>query len=82
MNGITAYVCFGKYGGFRCVWDAGIRITLGWIGFAVIVYDIERAMRMILDKIEELEATKRSGESNHEKVPALKPLRRNMPFPS
>ena len=55
MKGFTAYICIGKYGGFRCVWDNGIRITIGWIGFAFVLFDIEIVMHVVTERCKELE---------------------------
>jgi hypothetical protein len=51
INGLTMYICIGKYGGFRCVWDYGIRITLGWIGFAIGGFDVDRVFNMLITDI-------------------------------
>jgi hypothetical protein len=56
MKGVTFYICLGKYGGFRCVWDAGMRITLGWIGIAIVLFDLECAMKLLYEQIDELKS--------------------------
>ena len=49
MDGITFYICIGKYGGFRFGFDGpSFRIVLGWVAIAFVGMDIEIAIETIL----------------------------------
>ena len=44
-KGITAYIVIGPWGGVGVrVNRSEIRLTLGWVGFAVVFSDVERTM--------------------------------------
>lgn len=43
MSGFSLYFCVGRYGGWRFVKDGpALRITLGWVGVAILFFDLER----------------------------------------
>ena len=51
MNGLTFYICIGKYGGFGIRPDGpALRIVLGWICICFMLTDIE----IILDDVYKL----------------------------
>ena len=51
MNGLSFYICVGKYAGFkkeinkRC-----LRIVLGWVSIAILFYDFEIQLENIVKK--------------------------------
>ena len=49
MNGFTFYLCFGKYGGWRCGFDGlAFRIVCGWVSIVCILRDIEQDIQILL----------------------------------
>lgn len=48
-EGFSFYFTIGHYGGFRIRFDGpSLRFGLGWVSFAFVLYDIERAMGEII----------------------------------
>lgn len=47
-KGVSFYFVIGQYAGWSVRWDAGLRITLGWIGAGFIIVDIEAVMGCVL----------------------------------
>jgi hypothetical protein len=56
MKGFTFYVAAGRYGGWRIRIDGpSLRITLGWVSICFLLYDLEVAIKLLLDRGLELE---------------------------
>jgi len=62
-RGLTAYICFGAYGGFHIGIDAGLRITLGWVSMALVFMDVEKTI-ILLNGL--LKYYKHEKEANHD----------------
>ena len=56
MKGFSFYIAFGRYGGW-CIQRDGpsIRMTFGWVAICFLFYDLEVAMRILLDRSLEME---------------------------
>jgi hypothetical protein len=50
IKGLTFWACFGRYGGF---WIGKRGITLGWVSFKVMPFDIENVLSNYAQKIME-----------------------------
>lgn len=52
-RGITFYICFGRWAGFRA-WanKSSVRIGLGFVSIAVVFYDVEVALADLIDHYE------------------------------
>ena len=49
MNGFTFYICFGKYGGWRCGFDGpALRIVCGWVAIVIALRDIEQDIQILI----------------------------------
>lgn len=54
-KGLTIYFVIGRYGGLRFKKDGmAFRITLGWIGFAIVLCDIEILIDKMMKHIDQL----------------------------
>jgi len=52
MNGLTLYVCIGKYGGWRFGFDGpALRIVCGWLAIAIAARDIEQDIHTLLEAV-------------------------------
>ena len=50
MNGLTFYICFGQYGGFKISKDGpSLRLVLGWVAICLLWLDIEMLMGELSD---------------------------------
>jgi len=50
MDGLTFYICIGKYGCWRCGKDGpSIRIVLGWVAIVFAWRDIEAIMETFIE---------------------------------
>ena len=52
VNGVTFWICFGKYGGFSF---QGYKLTLGWVSFCIFPMDIECLLSDLIKRIDKLE---------------------------
>lgn len=52
FNGISSYVCIGKYGGFDATMSDGVlRVNMGWLTFALLSFDLETTLIELLNGI-------------------------------
>lgn len=47
-NGLTMYICFGKYAGFHI---GNGKLLLGWVSIAVTLCDIEVTIQNLVEEI-------------------------------
>lgn len=47
-NGLTMYICFGKYAGFH-IGDG--KLLLGWVSIAVTLCDIEVTIQNLVEEL-------------------------------
>lgn len=69
MNGLSIYICIGKWGGLGVMWDNGLRIGLGFIGIGILTLDIERGAeelnKLLAKSCSEIQRLKGEQEANH-----------------
>ena len=54
MNGLSFYICIGKYGGWRFGFDGpALRVVLGWVAIVITLRDIEQDVKTLLDALNE-----------------------------
>lgn len=52
MNGLSFYICIGKYGGWRFGFDGpALRVVLGWVAIVIALRDIEQDLKTLLDAL-------------------------------
>ncbi|KKN70433.1 hypothetical protein LCGC14_0431280 [marine sediment metagenome] len=55
-KGLTIYLCFGKWAGFHFRADPrtdfAFQLTLGWVSLAIVTYDIEVVLRLLIEKLD------------------------------
>lgn len=56
MKGMTFYVVFGQYAGFRTeISPRVVRLVLGWVSLGIWKLDIEVFVTKLIDKVERTE---------------------------
>jgi len=54
--GFTFYVVFGRYGGFGLKKDGdSIRLTLGWVGIAIMFFDMELMLGDVIKRVNQMQ---------------------------
>lgn len=52
MNGLTFYICIGKYGGWRFGLEGpAFRVVMGWVAVVITTRDIEQTLITLLDAL-------------------------------